>query len=77
MRERNEALDCFVYARAAAAAAGLDRFEDRHWREMEKPLGIAAPPESSDTTEAAQGGGIKVSGSHAAPRRVVHSRWMR
>lgn len=30
MRERNEALDCYVYARAAAAAAGLDRFEERH-----------------------------------------------
>ena len=29
MRERNEALDCYVYARAAAAAAGLDRFDDR------------------------------------------------
>jgi phage terminase large subunit GpA-like protein len=28
MRERNEALDCYVYARAAASSAGLDRFED-------------------------------------------------
>jgi phage terminase large subunit GpA-like protein len=47
MRERNEALDCYVYARAAAAASGLDRFEDRHWRELEKQLGIATsdPPE--------------------------------
>lgn len=35
MRERNEALDCYVYARAAASAAGLDRFEDRHWNELE------------------------------------------
>jgi phage terminase large subunit GpA-like protein len=34
LRERNEALDCYVYARAAASAAGLDRFEDRHWREL-------------------------------------------
>lgn len=33
MRERNEALDCYVYARAAASSAGLDRFEERHWRE--------------------------------------------
>ena len=36
MRERNEALDCYVYARAAAAASGLDRFEERHWRELER-----------------------------------------
>ena len=40
MRERNEALDCYVYARAAASLAGLDRFEERHWRELEKQLGM-------------------------------------
>ena len=39
IRERNEALDCYVYARAAAAAAGLDRFEERHWDELERQLG--------------------------------------
>ena len=38
MRERNEALDCYVYARAAASAAGLDRFEDRHWAELQKQM---------------------------------------
>ncbi len=43
MRERNEALDCYVYARAAASAAGLDRFEERHWQALEKQLGIAEP----------------------------------
>lgn len=39
-RERNEALDCYVYARAAAAVEGLDRFSDRHWRDLERSLGI-------------------------------------
>jgi len=39
VRERNEALDIRNYARAAASAAGLDRFEDRHWRELERQLG--------------------------------------
>ena len=38
MRERNEALDCYVYARAAAAASGLDRFEERHWQELDRQL---------------------------------------
>ena len=38
VRERNEALDCYVYARAAASAAGLDRFEERHWRDLERQL---------------------------------------
>ena len=42
-RERNEALDCRVYARAAAAIAGVDRYEERHWLEIENALGLAAP----------------------------------
>jgi phage terminase large subunit GpA-like protein len=39
LRERNEALDCYVYARAAAAVIGLDRFEERHWRKLMDSLG--------------------------------------
>ncbi len=45
MRERNEALDCYVYARAAAAVVGLDRFEERHWRQLERQLGASKGPE--------------------------------
>jgi phage terminase large subunit GpA-like protein len=36
MRERNEALDCRVYARAAAAHLGMDRFQDHHWEKIEQ-----------------------------------------
>ena len=32
---RNEALDCRVYARAAAAIYGLDRMSERGWQELE------------------------------------------
>ena len=32
--ERNEPLDCRVYARAAAAVVGIDRFEDVHWEQI-------------------------------------------
>lgn len=32
--ERNEPLDCRVYARAAAAQVGIDRFEEQHWAVM-------------------------------------------
>ncbi len=39
MRPRNEALDCRVYARAAAARVGLDRFQEKHWRAMEERIG--------------------------------------
>ncbi len=38
MRERNEALDCRVYARAAAARVGIDRFQERHWVEWGRQL---------------------------------------
>jgi phage terminase large subunit GpA-like protein len=44
MRDRNEALDCRVYARAAAARVGIDRFQERHWVEWERR---AAPPASA------------------------------
>jgi phage terminase large subunit GpA-like protein len=36
MRTRNEALDTRVYARAAAAALGVDRFTDDVWKRLEK-----------------------------------------
>ena len=35
LRERNEALDCYVYARTAAVL-GLDRWGERHWRGRER-----------------------------------------
>ncbi|MFO4987314.1 hypothetical protein RCK87_26580, partial [Salmonella enterica subsp. enterica serovar 1,4,[5],12:i:-] len=39
--ERNEALDCRVYARAAAWIAGADRWPDEKWRDLEDQLGTA------------------------------------
>lgn len=35
----NEALDCRVYARAAAAIYGLDRMSEYKWRQIERSLG--------------------------------------
>jgi phage terminase large subunit GpA-like protein len=79
MRERNEALDCYVYARAAASAAGLDRFEERHWRELERQIGLSPPggpdPQIEQPTEATQRGGLAVSGTPRTGRRVIRSRW--
>ena len=80
MRERNEALDCYVYARAAASSAGLDRFEERHWRELERQLGMASSPPPETTTEsineATPRGGLVVSGNRNPGRRVIKSRWL-
>ena len=42
MRERNEALDCRVYARAAAGRIGIDRFQEKHWAELERRV-VTAP----------------------------------
>ena len=79
MRERNEALDCYVYARAAAAAAGLDRFEERHWRELEKQLGLSPPPDLEvlePEPEATPQGGLGPSGTPRSSRRIIRSRWL-
>ena len=80
MRERNEALDCYVYARAAAAVSGLDRFEDRHWRELERQIGLSPPgdPDSQieQPIEATQRGGLDVSGTRISGRRLIRSRWL-
>ena len=48
MRERNEALDCRVYARAAAARVGIDRFQEKHWAEWECKVApaVPAPPQA-------------------------------
>jgi phage terminase large subunit GpA-like protein len=81
LRERNEALGCYVYARTAATAAGLDRFEDRHWREQERQLGVAPDPTplppipTTDLNEATRRGGLGVSERRPA-RRVIKSRWL-
>ena len=40
MRERNEALDCRVYARAAAAALGMDGWGEGRWLRIESEIGI-------------------------------------
>jgi phage terminase large subunit GpA-like protein len=47
---RNEALDCRVYARAAAAICGIDRWSEMLWPELERYVGreerpAPAPPE--------------------------------
>ncbi|CAK0750262.1 terminase, large subunit [Gammaproteobacteria bacterium] len=82
-RERNEGLDAYVYARAAASAAGLDRFTEYHWRELEKSLGIGStdPPRQRHTNhqsdlEATPRGGLSVSGVPKVGRRTIRSPWL-
>ena len=54
LRERNEALDCRVYARAAAWIAGADRWGEEKWRDLERQVGSFDPrdtaaPETADS----------------------------
>ena len=50
LRERNEALDCRVYARAAAWIAGADRWSEAMWRDLEGQVG-EAPEIAADVDE--------------------------
>jgi phage terminase large subunit GpA-like protein len=45
MRERNEALDCRVYARAAAWMLGIDRWQDAKWKSLEQQIARDREPD--------------------------------
>jgi len=47
LRERNEVLDCRVYARAAVYIVGADRWSEERWRVLEDQIG-PAPDEQTD-----------------------------
>ena len=46
MRERNEAIDCRVYSRAAAEVVGLSRWTEERWAKEEAAL-VGGPPKST------------------------------
>jgi DNA methylase/Phage terminase large subunit (GpA) len=48
LRERNEALDARVYARAAAWFAGVDRWPEAQWQELERQPAVPACAAASD-----------------------------
>ena len=70
LRERNEALDCRVYARAAAWILGADRWSEKHWAELERQV---AAPESDDTAPGLSAGRSVRS---TPQRRSVRSNYM-
>ena len=73
MRERNEALDCRVYARAAAWIAGADRWSDARWTDLEAQVGITA----EDMAEDGAGNTTPASRRAGPQRRTVRSSYMR
>jgi phage terminase large subunit GpA-like protein len=71
LRERNEALDARVYARAAAWILGADRWSEARWQEMERSLVV----ETGALAPAPAKGGA-ASTRPSARRRTVRSSYM-
>ncbi|WEF25891.1 phage terminase large subunit family protein [Paracoccus sp. S3-43] len=73
LRERNEALDTRVYARAAAWILGADRWPEARWADLEAQLGVSA----ADATIADSPLARPAAPRRSPQRRTVHSSYMR
>ena len=80
LRERNEALDCRVYARAAAWIAGADRWTEAMWRNLEQQVGTSVEQgedqSAEPTTPAENIAGMIRRGPQRHGRRVFRSSYM-
>ncbi len=74
LRERNEALDCRVYARAAAWIAGADRWPETTWRDLERQVASAQAEAPDDAIE--MSAGLVRRPRPAAGRRVFRSTYL-
>lgn len=57
--ERNEPLDCRVYARAAAAIKGIDRWTDQDWQAIREQLGMVRQQKDPATSEEEERNGVR------------------
>ena len=73
LRERNEALDCRVYARAAAWILGADRWPEARWADLETQLGVT----TSDEVTAGPGVATPARTRTVSRRRTMRSNYMR
>jgi len=76
LRERNEALDCRVYARAAAWIAGIDRFREKHWKRLEEGVGVGGDPGRDVPDEVSPSRNGNRGKTSPRRRRVIRSKWM-
>ena len=49
-RDRNEALDTRIYARAAAAQFGIDRFSERRWLQLRQAIDLSVEAQERERT---------------------------
>ena len=79
LRERNEALDCRVYARAAAWIAGADRWTEAMWRTSSNRsarLSLGGATDGSSWTSLASIAGVLRRRPEQRSRRVFRSSYM-
>ncbi|MCS5601876.1 MAG: phage terminase large subunit family protein, partial [Paracoccus sp.] len=69
MRERNEALDCRVYARAAAWILGADRWDETTWRRLEAQAGVKTRLPAAVAAETTNDPAQPKAGTLTTPRR--------
>lgn len=79
LRERNEALDCRVYARAAVWIVGADRWLEARWADLDAQLWVAAVQgagvETSPATTVSTAGAVRPI-RRPVQRRTVRSTYM-
>ncbi len=75
LRERNEALDCRVYARAAAWLVGVDRWSERKWRDLERQLGVDDAKEDQSAGAGRPAETRRREAHHREPSSPVPSRY--
>jgi phage terminase large subunit GpA-like protein len=74
-RDRNEALDCRVYARAAAIALGIDRWSESKWEQLSGKAIRNIHSESQEKETKIS----EISKKAASPKRpkIIRSSWLR
>jgi phage terminase large subunit GpA-like protein len=69
LRERNEALDCRVYARAAVWILGADRWDEATWRRLEAQAGVETRMPAAVAAETTNDPAQPKAGTLTTPRR--------
>ncbi|GHU14985.1 hypothetical protein FACS189449_12330 [Alphaproteobacteria bacterium] len=76
-RDRNEALDCRVYARAAAIALGIDRWSESKWEQLAgknpRKMQIEVPGKDNQEEIASQ---VTIKRQSTNRTKIIRSGWM-
>jgi phage terminase large subunit GpA-like protein len=72
-RDRNEALDCRVYARAAAIALGVDRWSESKWEHLAGKSDGFVKKEPEGSVNSPPGKGVAIGAPTTRPRIVRSS----